>query len=156
MSRLELTRRQLLQAGGVVMVSSLLPAPLSAFAAESVASPADLPLDRVDSFISLTADGRVTAFNGHVDLGTGIRTALAQIVVLTALAAKAFELPAEKLTAAAGQVFVTRNPGRSLSYAQLASGQNLHVMLDKNVQLNSERQNHYVGRAVPRVDIPAK
>ncbi|MGK8842711.1 molybdopterin cofactor-binding domain-containing protein [Serratia marcescens] len=205
MSRLELTRRQLLQAGGVVMVSSLLPAPLSAFAAESVASPADLPLDRVDSFISLSADGRVTAFNGHVDLGTGIRTALAQIVadeicvpfdhvtmilgdtqrtpdqgptiasatlqvtsvplrqaaaqvrhLLMALAAKAFELPAEQLTAAAGQVFVTRSPGRSLSYAQLASGQNLHVMLDKNVQLNSERQNHYVGRAVPRVDIPAK
>ncbi|MDU7767627.1 MAG: xanthine dehydrogenase family protein molybdopterin-binding subunit, partial [Serratia marcescens] len=80
MSRLELTRRQLLQAGGVVMVSSLLPAPLSAFAADAVTSPVDLPLDRVDSFISLSADGRVTAFNGHVDLGTGIRTALAQIV----------------------------------------------------------------------------
>lgn len=205
MSRLELTRRQLLQAGGVVMVSSLLPAPFNAFAAEAVVAPADLPLDRVDSFISLTADGRVTAFNGHVDLGTGIRTALAQIVaeeicvpfehvtmilgdtqrtpdqgptiasatiqvtsvplrqaaaqvrhMLTALAAKAFELPAEQLTAAAGQVFVTKNPGRSLSYAQLASGQNLHVMLDKNVQLNSEHQNRYVGRAVARVDIPAK
>ncbi|MDU7768397.1 MAG: molybdopterin cofactor-binding domain-containing protein, partial [Serratia marcescens] len=86
-----------------------------------------------------------------------LRQAAAQVRhLLTALAAKAFELPAEQLTAAAGQVFVTRNPGRSLSYAQLASGQNLHVMLDKNVQLNSERQNHYVGRAVPRVDIPAK
>ncbi|MEX5715815.1 hypothetical protein IC615_18230 [Serratia ureilytica] len=46
MSHLELTRRQLLQAGGVVMVSSLLPAPFNAFAAETVASPADLPLDR--------------------------------------------------------------------------------------------------------------
>ncbi|WP_268592255.1 molybdopterin cofactor-binding domain-containing protein, partial [Escherichia coli] len=126
-------------------------------------------------------DGRVTAFNGHVDLGTGIRTALAQIVadeicvpfehvtmilgdtqrtpdqgptiasatlqvtsvplrqaaaqvrhMLTALAAKAFELPADQLTATAGQVFVTKNPGRALSYAQLASGQNLHVALDKN------------------------
>ncbi len=52
MSRLELTRRQLLQAGGVVMVSSLLPASFNAFAAEAVASPAELPLDRVDSFIS--------------------------------------------------------------------------------------------------------
>ncbi|HHK8228339.1 TPA: molybdopterin cofactor-binding domain-containing protein, partial [Serratia marcescens] len=205
MSRLELTRRQLLQAGGVVMVSSLLPAPFNAFAAETVASPADLPLDRVDSFISLTADGRVTAFNGHVDLGTGIRTALAQIVadeicvpfehvtmilgdtqrtpdqgptiasatiqvtsvplrqaaaqvrhMLTALAAKAFELPADQLTAAAGQVFVTKHPGRSLSYAQLASGQNLHVTLDKNVPLNGEQQGRYVGRAVARVDIPAK
>jgi nicotinate dehydrogenase subunit B len=31
-------------------------------------------------FLAIGADGAVTAFNGHVDLGTGIRTALAQIV----------------------------------------------------------------------------
>ncbi|HEV7879309.1 molybdopterin cofactor-binding domain-containing protein, partial [Bradyrhizobium sp.] len=30
--------------------------------------------------IKITADGSVTAYNGHVDLGTGIRTALGQIV----------------------------------------------------------------------------
>ena len=34
----------------------------------------------VETFIKITADGLVTAFNGHVDLGTGIRTALGQIV----------------------------------------------------------------------------
>jgi nicotinate dehydrogenase subunit B len=33
-----------------------------------------------ETFIQVTADGSVTAFNGHVDLGTGIRTALGQIV----------------------------------------------------------------------------
>jgi nicotinate dehydrogenase subunit B len=33
-----------------------------------------------ETFIRITADGTVTAFNGHVDLGTGIRTALGQIV----------------------------------------------------------------------------
>ncbi len=33
-----------------------------------------------ETFIQITADGSVTAFNGHVDLGTGIRTALGQIV----------------------------------------------------------------------------
>jgi nicotinate dehydrogenase subunit B len=33
-----------------------------------------------ETFINITADGSVTAFNGHVDLGTGIRTALGQIV----------------------------------------------------------------------------
>jgi nicotinate dehydrogenase subunit B len=33
-----------------------------------------------ETFIEITADGSVTAFNGHVDLGTGIRTALGQIV----------------------------------------------------------------------------
>jgi nicotinate dehydrogenase subunit B len=34
----------------------------------------------LETFIEITADGTITAFNGHVDLGTGIRTALAQIV----------------------------------------------------------------------------
>jgi nicotinate dehydrogenase subunit B len=33
-----------------------------------------------ETFIKITADGSVTAFNGHVDLGTGIRTAIGQIV----------------------------------------------------------------------------
>ena len=33
-----------------------------------------------ETFVKITADGAVTAFNGHVDLGTGIRTALGQIV----------------------------------------------------------------------------
>ncbi len=33
-----------------------------------------------ETFLKITADGLVTAFNGHVDLGTGIRTALGQIV----------------------------------------------------------------------------
>jgi nicotinate dehydrogenase subunit B len=33
-----------------------------------------------ETFVKIAADGQVTAFNGHVDLGTGIRTALGQIV----------------------------------------------------------------------------
>ncbi|SAI65272.1 aldehyde dehydrogenase [Bordetella ansorpii] len=33
-----------------------------------------------DIFVAVLADGRVQAFNGHVDLGTGIRTSLGQIV----------------------------------------------------------------------------
>ena len=36
--------------------------------------------DRDEIFLCVHADGDVTAFNGHVDLGTGIRTSLAQIV----------------------------------------------------------------------------
>jgi nicotinate dehydrogenase subunit B len=33
-----------------------------------------------ETFVRISADGSVAAFNGHVDLGTGIRTALGQIV----------------------------------------------------------------------------
>ena len=36
--------------------------------------------DEFETFIRITASGEITAFNGHVDLGTGIRTALGQIV----------------------------------------------------------------------------
>ncbi|ESR23075.1 molybdopterin cofactor-binding domain-containing protein [Lutibaculum baratangense] len=33
-----------------------------------------------ETYLRITGDGRVSAYNGHVDLGTGLRTALAQIV----------------------------------------------------------------------------
>src|SRR3981189_819693 len=47
----------------------------------SVAPPAGSSAEGAfETFNKLTADGSVTAFNGHVDLGTGIRTSLAQIV----------------------------------------------------------------------------
>lgn len=35
---------------------------------------------RVDTYIQITPEGDVVAVNGHVDLGTGVRTAFAQIV----------------------------------------------------------------------------
>ena len=38
------------------------------------------PADDLEPFVLVRASGEVTAFNGHVDLGTGIRSALAQIV----------------------------------------------------------------------------
>ncbi|MEA2821522.1 MAG: nicotinate dehydrogenase subunit, partial [Bradyrhizobium sp.] len=46
----------------------------------SVARPDASREGAFETFIRITADGAVTAFNGHVDLGTGIRTALGQIV----------------------------------------------------------------------------
>jgi nicotinate dehydrogenase subunit B len=47
--------------------------------------------DGIQLFIAIDGEGQVTGFNGHVDLGTGIRTALSQIV-------------AEELDVAFGQV----------------------------------------------------
>jgi nicotinate dehydrogenase subunit B len=46
----------------------------------SVVRPASSESGAFETFIKITADGSVTAYNGHVDLGTGIRTALGQIV----------------------------------------------------------------------------
>ena len=63
-------RRELLKRSGVLAV----------VAAKPNAAQGANPEDALDIYVSLTADGGVYAFNGHVDLGTGIRTALAQIV----------------------------------------------------------------------------
>ncbi len=82
--RPEIARRDLLKVAGCLGVGYLLVAcPLSApvHAAESLGPwPSTIPDDRVDSWLAVKADGSVTCFTGRVDLGTGIRTALAQIV----------------------------------------------------------------------------
>ena len=44
------------------------------------ASSKTVSADRVDGFLAIATDGQVTVYSGKVDLGTGVRTALTQIV----------------------------------------------------------------------------
>ena len=111
MMEMQITRRRLLQAGGVVMVSSLLP--LNALAASPTAASQAIPLDRISSFIALSADGKVTAFNGHVDLGTGVRTSLAQIV------ADEMDVAFEDVTMILGDTNRTPDQGPTIASATL-------------------------------------
>jgi nicotinate dehydrogenase subunit B len=67
------SRQDLLQQQGVLAITRPRPP-----AAE--AGPERNRHDEADVFVAVFDDGSVAAFNGHVDLGTGIRTALAQIV----------------------------------------------------------------------------
>ncbi|MDQ0509152.1 molybdopterin cofactor-binding domain-containing protein [Ancylobacter amanitiformis] len=60
-------------------------------------------------FLALRADGGITAFNGHVDLGTGIRTALAQIV------AEELSAPFERVTMVLGSTAATPNQGPTIA-----------------------------------------
>jgi nicotinate dehydrogenase subunit B len=77
-ARWHVPRRDLLKGAGALLVCFALPAPLSAQAAAPW--PKTIAEDRIDSWLAVKADGSVTCFTGRVDLGTGIRTALAQIV----------------------------------------------------------------------------
>ncbi|MEI8277664.1 MAG: molybdopterin cofactor-binding domain-containing protein, partial [Hyphomicrobiales bacterium] len=54
-------------------------------------------------FIAIAAQGMVTAFNGHVDLGTGIRTSLAQIV------AEELDVPFDQVCMVLGGTSATPN-----------------------------------------------
>jgi nicotinate dehydrogenase subunit B len=104
------SRRDVLKAGGAVIVSFALGSGLSKpGAAQTVASSADLgkPLDthEVDSFIAVHADGSVTLYTSHVDVGTGLRIAMPQ------MAAEELGIPVERITLVEGDTALTPNHG---------------------------------------------
>jgi nicotinate dehydrogenase subunit B len=90
MKTFELSRREVLKAGGALLVSfNLFPA-LDIFAAEAQAPGMPDPT-QLDSWIAVAQDGTVTVFTSKVELGTGIKTALAQI------AAEELDVPLNKI-----------------------------------------------------------
>ena len=74
-----LTRADFHAAGGVLLVTRE-PPPAPPPAPGQPALVSGNPLEGVEVLLAVWDDGSVTALNGHVDLGTGIRTALGQIV----------------------------------------------------------------------------
>ncbi|VWD44473.1 aldehyde dehydrogenase [Burkholderia contaminans] len=64
-------------------------------------------------FVAILDDGRILAFNGHVDLGTGIRTSLAQIV------AEELDVPAARVTMVLGDTAATPNQGPTIASATI-------------------------------------
>jgi nicotinate dehydrogenase subunit B len=65
--------------------------------------------DALETFIKVAADGSVTAFNGHVDLGTGIRTALGQIV------AEELDVSFARVVVVLGDTAVVPNQGATIA-----------------------------------------
>ena len=72
-------RRQFLQAGSGLVVSFSFAVP-SLGLAQADASAKSMVKTQVAAWLGVGADGRVTVYSGKVDLGTGVRTALMQMV----------------------------------------------------------------------------
>src|SRR5689334_5508338 len=97
-----LQRRDLLKAGGAVIVGFAFDAIAPRWAAASTPQRAGAaprgddgkPIDPadVDSFLAFHADGTVTVYTGKVDVGTGLRIAVAQ------MAAEELGIPASRVT----------------------------------------------------------
>jgi nicotinate dehydrogenase subunit B len=77
--------------------------------------------DALDIYVCLTDDGDIYAFNGHVDLGTGVRTALAQIVAeeldvslndVTMVLGSTHDVPNQGPTVASETIQITAEPLR--------------------------------------------
>jgi nicotinate dehydrogenase subunit B len=99
-----LSRRELLQGSVCVVGFSLLGAAAPVALAQS-ASRTPLPLDQVDSFLALRPDGSLVVYSGKVDLGTGHRIAMRQMV------GEELSLPVARIELIEGDSALTPNQG---------------------------------------------
>src|SRR5437763_6185500 len=104
-----ISRRDLLKAGGALVVCFSWESPLPEFgAAQTVANPSPArPLDPadVDSFFAIHTDGAITLYTGKVDIGTGLRIAVAQ------MAAEELGVPAERISVVDGDTALCPDQG---------------------------------------------
>ncbi|KWR89733.1 xanthine dehydrogenase family protein molybdopterin-binding subunit [Cupriavidus sp. IDO] len=105
-------RLALLQASGVLLVTRA-PQPAARPAPGQPGAASDYVPALPDIFIAVRDSGEVLAFNGHVDLGTGIRTALAQIV------AEELDVPLERVRMVLGHTEATPNQGPTIASASI-------------------------------------
>ena len=72
--------------------------------------------NRLDDWIAIEADGTITAFSGKVELGTGVRTALAQIV------AEELDVPLTRVHMVMGDTARTPDEGYTAGSMTISSG----------------------------------
>jgi len=99
-----LTRRELLKSSAIVVGFSLTGLP-TGHAQTADASRGPLPTSQVDSFLALRADGSVIVYSGKVDLGTGHRIAMRQMV------GEELSLPVSRIDLVEGDSALTPNQG---------------------------------------------
>ena len=205
---MQISRRSFLTAGGVLIVGLGLDGPGRAQAqtvpnADRFLGKSLVP-DVVDSFLAVHADGSVTVFVGKVDIGTGGRIAMRQIVgeeldvpleriamiegdtaltpnqgatagsygiarggvqlrqaaatarqALLAQAAQRLNRPAGVLQIADGLVSA-KDGGASVSYGDLLGDRAFNVKIDITAPLKSHERFRFIGKSLPRPDMPAK
>lgn len=112
-----LTRRAMLQAGALVVGLGLAPA-TSALAqtAGAAAGQRTLSLDQVDAFLAVRADGTVVIYSGKVDLGTGHRIAMRQMV------GEELGVPVEHIELIEGDTALTPNQGPTAGSSGIMRG----------------------------------
>jgi nicotinate dehydrogenase subunit B len=161
--------------------------------------------DQVDNWLRIEPDGTVTVFSGKVELGTGVQTALTQIVAeeldvpferITMVMGDTDRVPDEGITAGSttlqiggfalrhasaearqalleaasdqldamvdelsisdGVVSVTRDPVRSVSYAELMGGKRFNRKISLRTPTKPVDTYQVVGQAMRRLDLPRK
>ncbi len=100
---MHVSRRDVLTGSGALIVSFSLAGMPDQAQAQAPAKP--LALTEVDSFLAIDAKGMVTVYSGKVDLGTGVATALPQIV------AEELDVPLRMIKLVQGDTALTPEQG---------------------------------------------
>ena len=110
------SRRDLLKSGGALVVSfSFFGRPVETLA-QAAAAAKPVALTAVDTFLAIDAAGLVTVYSGKVDLGTGVRTALAQIV------ADELDVPFNRIEIVQGDTALTPDQGPTFGSLSIQIG----------------------------------
>jgi nicotinate dehydrogenase subunit B len=170
-----MTRAALRAAPGVLLVLREVPPPPPPSPGQPPAVPGN-PAEGPEILLALWDDGSVTGFAGHVDLGTGLRTALTQIV------AEELDLPTSRVRMVMGCTASVPNQGATIASASIQihalplrqaaaqaqswlrqhggaaalAGQHVELQLDMLAPHKPVADYRVVGQSTPRVDIPAK
>lgn len=169
------SRAALRSADGVLLVLREVPPPPAPSPGQPPAVPGN-PAEGPELLLACWDDGSATGFAGHVDLGTGLRTALTQIVAEeldvahaqvrmqmgstasapnqgATIASASIQIHAQPLRLAAAQAraWLQANGG-----ATALAGRHVELRLDTRTSTKPVQDYRLVGQSVPRVDIPAK
>lgn len=107
-----LTRADFHAAAGVLLVTREPPAPPPPVKGQPPFVGGN-PAEGLEILLAVWDDGSVTALNGHVDLGTGLRTALAQIV------AEELDVSLDRVNMVLGDTTRTPNQGGTIASASI-------------------------------------
>lgn len=117
MLRYETDRRTVLKTGGALVIGFSLAGTLAgALSDGALAGTTGVDKAKVDSWLEIGADGKATVYAGKVDLGTGVRTALAQ------MAAEELGLPFADVTMVQGDTAVTPDQGGTWGSLSISHG----------------------------------
>jgi nicotinate dehydrogenase subunit B len=111
-----LSRRDFLSQTGVLAVAFCLGDRLLEAGAALPASFFPPPANQLDSWLVIASDGSITVFSGKVELGTGVSTALRQIV------AEELEVPLERITWVQGDSDRTVDQGSTVGSQTVKRG----------------------------------
>ena len=136
------TRADFLQASGVLLVLREQMVPPAPVRGQPPATPSD-PSEGPEILLSVWDDGRVVALHGHVDLGTGVRTAFAQIV-------------AEELGVDVGQVdMILGDTGTVPNQGPTIASASLQIHAQPLRLAAAQARLHLLARAAEVLGIPA-